>query len=238
MKLEVTSWPEWRSFSTLSDDYEAELEFVDGFSSIDPPPDYKLIWKDVSMAVQIKKARNHGLTKEETFQCFHSLVKRPYFLCQLATKFGCKNFAEIGTAQGLQFFSFAEQVKGTKGHVWSCDIQDVRNYEYTQRYKENTSFYLGDSGNLAAQILNKGEKIDFFYIDGAHQKGSVDKDVENLREVQSETPVWVFDDFDERFGCYEDIKKLCLKNTNFVVYRVGNAASGNPNHQVVILGKL
>ena len=190
------------------------------------------------MRVQINKSRAHGLSKKQAFECFGSLVKRPYFLCRLAEQLMCKNFAEVGTAQGLQFFSFAEYNKNKVGHVWSCDICDVRNFDYQEKYKENTSFCLGDSKMLATQILEENKKIDFFYIDGSHQTGAILRDVENLRKIQSEQPVWVFDDFDERFGCYEDIKNLCFKNTDFAVYRVGNAASGNPNHQVVILGKL
>lgn len=237
-QFEVESWPSWEEFSTLSENYKNEFNLITNFSSIDPPETYKLIWKEVSMATQIKKANNHGLKRGEVISSFQQLVKRPYFLCELAKQFQCENFAEVGTAQGLQFFSFAHYNNEKSGHVWSCDIQDVRNKVYVEKYKHNTSFCLGDSAKLATDILSSGEKIDFFYIDGAHRKGSVIQDVKNLKITQSENPIWVFDDFDTRFGCYEDIKYLCMKNKNFAVYRVGDAASGNPNHQVVIVGKI
>ena len=68
--------------------------------------------------------------------------------------------------------------------------------------------------------------------------GAVLQDVENLKHLQSESPIWVFDDFDKRFGCYRDIKEICKKSGRFKIYRVGNAASGNPNHQVIVLGRL
>jgi hypothetical protein len=76
-----------------------------------------------------------------------------------------------------------------------------------------------------------------FYIDGAHDYGDVIKDVWNLRDVQSDDPVWIFDDYDERFGCYRDIEALMRDKEDFKKYRVGNAASGNPNHQAMVRSK-
>ena len=77
-----------------------------------------------------------------------------------------------------------------------------------------------------------------FYIDGAHGTGDVIKDVYFLKKLQSENPVWIFDDYDQRFGCYNDILAIMKIAKKFKVYSVGNTASGNPNHQVVIYGKL
>ena len=80
--------------------------------------------------------------------------------------------------------------------------------------------------------------IDFFYIDGSHEKGHVMRDVLQLRRVQSDNCVWVFDDFDERFGAYEDIKYLLKFAKKYQIYSVGKTASNKPNHQVIIYGKL
>ena len=236
--MEITAWQEWESVSTLRENNAELTELVSGFSNTDPPSEYKLIWKDVSMQVQLHKARSHGLNKEQTYRCFENLIKRPYFLCQIADSFNCKTFLEVGTAEGLQHYTFAEYAKNNDGHVWTCDPRDVRNYEYSKKYEQETTFHMGTSHSLTERLLSENQKIDFFYIDGDHQQGMVLQDVENLSKIQSENPVWVFDDFDNRFGCYHDIKHLCLTNTNFAVYRVGDAASGNPNHQVVIAGKL
>ena len=141
----------------------------------------------------------------------------------------------MGTAEGLQFFSFAEYASNNGGHVWSCDIVDKRNKEYTNKYEDVTTFCLGDSAAIASQVT---EKIDLFYIDASHETGAVLRDVMNLVNLQSENPVWVFDDFDERFGCFSDIQKLCKVSGKFKIYRVGNAASGNPNHQAIIFGRI
>ena len=153
----------------------------------------------------------------------------------MADRFGAKNIVEVGTAEGSQFFSFAEYVRNVGGHVWSCDLRDVRNTECAQKYQDTTTVFLGESKKLASKLT---EPVDMYSIDASHEYGGVVRDVVNLRDTQSENPIWAFDDFDRRFGCYEDIKRLCQMNGRFKSCRVGNAASGNPNHQVVMFEKL
>lgn len=202
--------------------------------TVDVPKKFLNIYDDVSLNVQLRKARNYNLTPEFAKKCIEQLQKRPYYLVSLAKMFNAKNILEVGTAQGLQFFSFAEYARDVGGHVWSCDIQDVRNKKYSLAYADCTTFCLGDSEKLAKQI---DQKIDMFYIDGAHDYGSVIRDVANLRDLQSDNPIWIFDDFDERFGCYEDIKRLTSKYSS-MKYRVGNTTSGNPSHQAIIFEKI
>ena len=157
-----------------------------------------------------------------------------------ARRMSVKNIAEVGTAQGWQFYSFANYVQNCDGKVYSCDILDSRNEEYKNKYAESdrTTFCLGDSKVLSQQLREDNIKIDLFYIDGDHRRGAVLRDVINLREHQSDKCVWIFDDYDTRFGCFQDINMLRQRNENFQIYRVGDAASGNPNHQVIIVGKL
>jgi len=210
------------------------LDKIIDIEEIVVPKEYKQIWNDVSLATQKRKAKNYDLSEEQTNKALQQLCKRPYYLTTIAEIFNVNSIAEVGTAEGLQFFSFARYVKNKNGHVWSCDIKDVRNKEYCEIYKNNTTFCLGDSKNLSSKI---DTKIDLFYIDGAHGYGDVVRDVVNLKEKQSENPIWIFDDFDIRFGCYKDIERLCNMGKPHKVYRVGNTASGYPNHQVIIQGK-
>ncbi len=210
-----------------------KISEIEDISQVTSPEEYVNIWKEISYDVQKQKALNHRLSEEATTECFLQLQRRPYYLASIAERLNVKNIAEVGTAEGLQFYTFAYSLQKTDGHVWSCDIKDVRDLHYKDKFN-NTTFVKGDSKALAEQIKNQGKKIDLFYIDGAHDYGDVVKDVVNLKEVQSENPVWVFDDYDERFGCYQDIKRLLKKSDDFLVYHVGNAASGNPNHQVII----
>jgi FkbM family methyltransferase len=216
------------------------LKWSGNIEDIEVSPNHREIWEGVALPVQERKAHNHNLPTERALRCFDELSKRPSYLCNIARLNGVKNIVEVGTAQGLQFFSFAEYVKEAKndGHVWSCDIVDVRNKEYSEKYKEYTTFFLGNSEKLSSVLEEAEAKIDLFYIDGAHDKGDVVRDVYHLRKHQSEDPIWIFDDFDDRFGCYEDISALVKINPKFRAYRVGDAASGNPNHQVIIFGRL
>ena len=204
------------------------------------PDNYLRIWETVSKPVQVNKARNHGLTEERTDKCLKELQKRAYFLVKTAKFFDAKNILEVGTAEGYQFFSFAEYSKHSGGHIWSCDIKDVRHKASAEKYSDHCTFHLGDSASLCSELQknNQSTKIDMFYIDGAHDRTDVVRDVSNLRKLQSENPIWIFDDFDTRFGCYEDIKFLCKKAKNYKVYSVGETARGNPNHQVMIFGRL
>lgn len=217
--------------------FTGKLQDIEDVSLIVPPDEYVKIWEDVSKEVQERKALNYRLTNEAKEKCFTELKRRPYYLSSIAERYGVKTIAEVGTAQGLQFYSFAHMLKKNDGKIWSCDIIDVRNKEYAEIYKDQATFCLGDSAKLKEVIKKEGQKIDLFYIDGAHDYGDVIRDVFNLREVQSENPIWIFDDFDTRFGCYIDIEKLIANRSDVKIYRVGNAASGNPNHQVIVRGK-
>jgi hypothetical protein len=229
-------WSEAEKYLINDDVTKNFLEKVGDIEDIRTPSEYENIWKDISFLVQLKKAKSHSLSPEDTKKCLSQLIKRPYYLARLIEQFDAENILEVGTAEGLQFYSFAESVSERgKGHIWSCDIFDKRNEKYAQKHKDITTFCLGTSKELAAQM---DEKIDLFYIDASHQAGAVLEDVGNLKNLQSENPIWIFDDFDVRFGCYEDIKEICKKSGRFKIYRVGNAASGNPNHQVIVYGKL
>jgi predicted O-methyltransferase YrrM len=229
------TWDNWRDW--LQDDERTGglIEKTGNFEDTEVPDNYMEIWRKVSLEVQLDKAKRHQLTQEQTNECMTQLCKRPYYLTSLAARFGAKNIVEVGTAEGLQFFSFAEYAQKVGGHVWSCDLRDVRNTECVEKYEDSTTFLLGDSKKLASELT---EPVDMYYIDASHEYGEVVRDVVNLRDTQAENPIWVFDDFDRRFGCYDDIKRLCQMSKKFKIYRVGNAASGNPNHQVVIFGRL
>jgi len=228
------------TFATMNKEIIMERSKTDlSIQSVAPHQEYLNIWTEVNLPTQVRKAKTHNLSDLEANECFQQLRRRPFYLASLAKEFGCKTFAEVGTAKGLQSFSFAEYMteNNINGHVWTCDILDQINKEYKSKYKNYITFCLGDSKVLAQNISKANAQIDMFYIDGAHGQGDVIRDVFNLKNVQSENPIWVFDDYDKRFGCYRDINRLIENKKNFKVYRVGNTASGNPSHQVVVRGR-
>ena len=217
-----------------------EVEKLGLVKDVKVEPKYQQLWEDIALPIQKKKAATYNLKPAAATECFDALSRRPNYLCNLAELRGVKNIAEVGTAQGLQFFSFAEYIQSSQndGHVWSCDIIDARNQKYADKYKECATFCPGNSEALATKLEEENVKIDMFYVDGGHEYEDLVRDVYYLKKVQSENPIWVFDDFDERFGCYRAIQAIMRINKNCFSYRVGNAASGNPNHQVIMFGKL
>lgn len=213
-------------------------DLIEDIQELQVPREYQKIWDDINLPVQSKKGLSHNLSKDDLEICLNQLSKRGYYLVSIADKFGVKNIAEVGTAQGWQFYTFAHYARKVDGFVWSCDIRDVRESSYVLEYSDVTNFVDGTSRELAKTLKSSGEKIDMFYIDGWHERGSVLEDVRQLKPYQSEDPIWIFDDYDERFGCSIDIDEICDLMPDHYVYRVGNAASGQPNHQVAVFGKI
>ena len=202
------------------------------------PDTYQKIWNDINLPIQSEKILKWNVPISESNEILHKLSKRAFFLTTLADYYGAKNILEVGTSRGWQFFSFAEYCRQNNGHVWSCDIIDHCNKEYLQEYSDVATFVLGDSKNLSDVLKESEVKIDLFYIDGSHAKNAVIKDVSNLKKLQNKEklPVWIFDDYDERFGCYQDISQIVRSSPSYFVYSHGRTASGNPNHQAIIRG--
>ena len=211
---------------------------VGKISDLSVPHEYKQIWEDINLPIQLQKGQSYNLKKEYLDKCLDGLHKRAYYLVSIANFIGAKNIVEVGTAQGWQYYSFIKYTEENNGHVWSCDIKDVRDKKYVKEHADNNTFVLGTSKELAQTISESGEKIDLFYVDGSHQAKAVLNDIINLKHLQSDNCAWIFDDFDLRFGCYREIHMLRKLNNRYKIYRVGDAASGNPNHQVVVFGKL
>jgi SAM-dependent methyltransferase len=205
------------------------------FKDIIVPETYAKLWNDINLPIQNNKLDQNGInsTKKRN-KILATLRKRAYYLTRIAEIHEVKNIAEVGTAEGWQYFSFAEYCKTSKdGCVFSCDPRDVRSNNFKDEYKDYTNFMQGTSKEMCEEI---GEKIiDLFYIDGLHDKDTVIQDVFNLQDAQSSeiNPIWIFDDFDERFGCFDDIANLCMTSRKFKIWKVGLTASGKPSHQAM-----
>lgn len=199
------------------------------------PESYQKLWDEINLPIQLKKLDQNGInSNKKRNSILEGLRKRAYYLTRIASVYGVKNIAEVGTAEGWQYFSFAQYCKEeSKGKVFSCDPRDVRSDKHKEDYKLFTHFTNGTSKEMSNDINET--KIDLFYIDGLHDKGTVTQDVLNLKNTQSDDnfPVWIFDDFDERFGCFEDIANLCVMSGKFKIWEVGLTASGNPSHQAM-----
>jgi ubiquinone/menaquinone biosynthesis C-methylase UbiE len=210
------------------------------FSDMKIPLEYEKLWNDINLEIQNKKLDSAGIISNKMRkEILDNLKKRGFFLTRIAESFDCKDIAEVGTAEGWQYFTFCKYIKDNfenTGSVDTCDPRDVRNKDYVKAYSDNRfSYTMGTSKEMS---MNIGEK-DFFYIDGLHDKGSVIYDVINLEKNQcsDKKSVWIFDDFDERFGCVQDIFTLCQLSQCFKIYKVGKTASGKPSHQAIAIAK-
>ena len=211
-------------------------------SSISLPEEYEEIWDDINLKIQSKKLDNSGIVSDKLRnEILNNLKRRAYYLTRVAEQFDCKKIAEVGTAEGWQFYTFCKYArdKNVDGEVISCDPRDVRSEKYIKLYEndDNVKFVNGTSKEMS-EFCNE---IDLFYIDGLHDEGTVISDLVNLegsqKTLENKTSVWIFDDFDERFGCFKDILSLAQHSRCFKVYEVGQTASGNPSHQVIVKGR-
>lgn len=218
-------------------DFFSDTDFT--YMSNDKPLEerYDILWRDLYMPSQVKKALENSITAENKALAFNGLSKRGKFLCQLYDFFECKNIAEVGTAEGFQFFTFCDHIKrkSLDHKVYTCDIRDVRNTSYMDRYDEIENFISGTSKEMSEKIISDNEKIDMFWIDGAHHSSAVLYDVIRLAKTQSKNCLWVFDDFDERFGIYQELQFLSNFNQSHTL-TLGPTASGNPNNMLIIQG--
>lgn len=210
---------------------------IGSVSSLNVPQEYQEIWEEVNLEIQKNKlSENNILDQEERESILNGLSKRSFFLVSLAKEYEASGIAEVGTAQGWQFYSFCEYASKFSGKVYTCDPRDVRNDKMRSKYEDNLG--VGDyTQGTSTEMANKCLKsIDMFYVDGLHDKGDVIRDVGNLMKCQKEekNSVWIFDDFDARFGCYDDISRLCQMSRRFKVINVGKTASGNNNHQAIL----
>ena len=219
---------------TIQDFFEqTDFSYLNLSESIEK--DYYEIWKDVYLPSQEKKAIENKLSEDSRIKAFNGLSKRGYFLCQLYDFFDCTNIAEVGTAEGFQFYTFCHHIK-EKGVVYSCDIRDVRKLDYVNKYI-NERFVSGTSKEMSEKIVNDEKEIDLFWIDGGHHNSAVIYDVIRLAKTQSKNPVWVFDDFNERFGIHQELKWLSGFQEHYT-FSLGPTASGKPNNMLILKGQI
>ena len=209
-------------------------------SSIEVPDEYQQLWNDINLPVQNRKLdQSNIISNKKRREILKNLSKRGYYLTRVAESFSASRIAEVGTAEGWQFYNFCKYVSELEeenGAVFTCDPRDVRDRKYSDIFESDSRFLY--TQGTSKEMSDKACNIDMFYIDGLHDQGTVITDVVNLENCQSSSKkcVWVFDDFDERFGCAQDILMLCQTSRYFKVYSVGETASGKPSHQAIVIG--
>lgn len=185
------------------------------------------IYNDMCLDVQKTKMKNHNIPQKAQSGIIEQLKVRPKILSSISKYFGAKTAVEVGTAQGMQSVVFSE-ISGCK--CYTCDLVDVRN---ARAKNDLVDFTLGNSLAMSNKIE---ESFDIAWIDGAHDHYSVVFDFVALRKKAHEKTAWVFDDFDQRFGCFHDISSIAAAAKENYVIDLGFTGSGQPNRIVVCLG--
>ena len=186
------------------------------------------VFEKVGLQTQLKKAAGYGIDLFKRPDILNPLRARPLLLAELASFYDARTIAEVGTAQGLQSITFAESLKEVKDSmVYTCDPVDVRDSSFSGY--SNLKYTKGTAINLRDSIQENNDEIDLFWIDGAHDHYSVVSDFITLHQCAKKDAVWVFDDFDKRFGCYFDIGTIIASAKDSVVLNLGKTASDNPN---------
>lgn len=185
------------------------------------------VWAEVSMPVQIEKLNSNGILETSSRQAILDQLKvRPALLAHFASEIyktrGRCRFLEVGTAEGLQSITIAKNVEASE--VYTCDIRDVRHPSFHKL--ENMHFVLGNSKDLSSNINGT---IDMCWIDGSHDHYAVINDFLSILHLTNEETVWIFDDFDKRFGCWHDINTLLRHFEKTYAVNFGKTASGNPS---------
>lgn len=195
------------------------------------------VWHEISDDVQRNKLTQNNIfdlnLREEIIL---QLRRRPSLLVHIADfakKSGLEinTFVEVGTAQGLQSIMFAKTFPDSS--VFTCDIKDDRDKTFSENL--NINFVLGNSKKLCASLA-ENKKIDFCWIDGAHDHYDVINDFISLFSKSNRDTIWAFDDYDKRFGCFHDINLLMSHFEEHVVVDLGLTASGNPNRIAIMRG--
>lgn len=205
------------------------------YNSTETPLEYRKIFDDINLETQ----KNKGVSDKEIFL----ISKRAYFLTRLAAEHNVSNIIEVGAATGWQFYSFCHYINtelSGEGAVWSCDVTDCRNPSYANKYPEISNFVNGDSLKMS-NLIPDNFKCDLFFIDGNHDKGAVIEDINNLKKFQSENPIWIFDDYDLRFGIYEEIKNIEIEATSSSIISpnsINQSTEEKPNHMLITWGKI
>ena len=199
---------------------------------------YRKIWEDTYLPSQEKKAIENNLNEEQKKYAFNGLSKRGKLLCDIYDFFDCKNVAEVGTAEGFQFYTFCNHIssKNLNHKVYTCDIRDARKEDYVGRYSEIENFTLGTSKEMSEKIMKDNVEIDLYWIDGAHHNGAVLYDVIRLAKTQSKECVWIFDDYNERFGIHQELGFISNFNQSHS-FTLGPTASGKPNNMLILSGR-
>ena len=140
--------------SELSDLYEK----YGSIETINIPEEYEKLWNDINLKTQEKKLDSSNIiSNKNRKEILSGLKKRGFYLTRIAEAFSCKNIAEVGTAEGWQYFNFCKYISENfkdEGSVTTCDPRDVRNKKYSDIYSDKRfSYFQGTSKDMSKKLI-------------------------------------------------------------------------------------
>lgn len=216
----------------LEEYYKSETHLLDS----ELLSEVEAVFNSINLGKQRRKLLSKGLSEDHVEATIEKDRNRFVLLVSLANHYSLKNIFEVGTADGCQSFSFVKYLEHTEGgHIWTCDIADTINKQFytSPDVSQRCTFINGDSSTASSVI---GREIDLFFIDGDHRRGAVVKDIASLKKHQSNNCIWVFDDYDTRFGCYAELWRLQHSEEFDNFERVKLKISDN-NHILIMKGR-
>ena len=161
--------------------------------TIEVPDDYRELWNDINLPIQNKKLDNANIiSNKKRKEILANLSKRGYYLTRIAESFEANRIAEVGTAEGWQFYNFCKYVSDKNkdtGAVFTCDPRDVRDSKYKDLYKKDDRFLY--TQGTSSEMSSVAHDIEMFYIDGSHDRDGVLRDMYNLQscQIMSKKPI-------------------------------------------------
>lgn len=106
--------------------------------------------------------------------------KRELYLDSLVKEHQWTVGIEVGVRFGRTLFYLLENNPTLKMYAVDIDISQFYNQQVKERYGDRLIVLEGDSATLASTIK---ETVDFVFIDGAHSKKAVIKDITEYRKI-------------------------------------------------------
>ena len=100
--------------------------------------------------------------------------RREVFLDHMVKKYRWHVGVEVGVRTGRTLFHLLDNNPGLKMYAVDIDIGQFYNDAVAQRYKDRLEVLSGKSWDMAAEIK---KSVDFVFIDAAHGRKSVVKDI-------------------------------------------------------------
>lgn len=132
---------------------------------------------------------------------YRSAYERGILAYYLVKQYKLTSFVEVGTGRGYVTFCVAKAFHdmGVKGRITTIDVAADENHfkmlsqVFPKEWFDPITIIKGPSDAVLKQLVEKGEKFDYAYIDGDHSYAGTKADWDEVKKLSEK--VVVFDDY-------------------------------------------